>query len=119
MDAMAPSTIPELLDAAVQRDGGKLWLVHEDERYSYGQAAERIATIAAGLADRGAGHGNVVLATAHNTAAYLLCWLATVRLGALYVPVNPASTATELAGLVAQTQPHLIVTDAALSTRRG
>ncbi|MGH3328353.1 MAG: AMP-binding protein [Streptomycetales bacterium] len=111
---MAYRTIPELLDAAVERGPGKVWLFYGDQRYSYAEAAGRIAAMAGGLAERGIGRGSLVLSTARNSPAYLLCWLATVRLGAVFVPVNPSSAPAELAGLVAQTRPQLVVTDADL-----
>ena len=52
---MAHGTIPALFDAAVARDPDKDWLFFEDDRYTYAQAASRVATMAAGLADRGVG----------------------------------------------------------------
>ncbi|MGH3342130.1 MAG: AMP-binding protein [Carbonactinosporaceae bacterium] len=116
---MAYGTIPELLDAAAARSPDKDWLLYGDERYSYAQAAGRVAAIAGGLAARGVGRGSLVLATARNSPAYLFCWLAVVRLGAVYVPVNPRSSREELAGLVAQTQPHLVVTDTSLRDAVG
>jgi carnitine-CoA ligase len=111
----AAMTINELFDRAVERDPDKVWLLYEDERHTYAEAASRIAAIAAALADRGIRHGDLVLATARNDPAYLFTWLGVVRLGAIFVPANPKSTAAELAGLAEQTQPRLIVTDAELA----
>ncbi len=104
-------TIPELFDAAVARDPQKVWLFHDDEQYSYAEAAARIGTVAAGLAAHGVGRGSLVLATARNTSGYLFLWLAAARLGAIYVPLNPRSAPAELAGFEAQVKPDLIVAD--------
>ena len=52
-------TIPELLDRAVERHADKLWLLSEDERYTYGEAAGRIAAVAAALAADGIEHGDL------------------------------------------------------------
>ena len=52
-----------------------------------------------------------MLATARNDARYVLLWLATAYLGAIYVGVDPRQTATELDGLAGQVQPALAVTD--------
>jgi carnitine-CoA ligase len=111
-------TINELFDGAVERHADKVWLLHEDQRYTYAEAAERIGAIAAALAERGIGHGDLVLATARNDPAYLFTWLAVVRLGAIFVPANPKGTAAELAGLAEQTQPRLIVADQELAGER-
>jgi crotonobetaine/carnitine-CoA ligase len=49
--------------------------------------------------------------TARNTPPYLLAWLAITSLGAIAVPMNPASQPAELAGLLAQTRPTTLITD--------
>ena len=112
----AAMTISELFDRAVERHADKVWLLHEDARHTYAEAADRVAAIAAAIADRGIGHGDLVMATARNDPAYLFTWLAVVRLGAIFVPANPRGSAAELTGLADQTQPRLIVTDAALAS---
>ncbi|HEX6492922.1 MAG TPA: AMP-binding protein, partial [Candidatus Dormibacteraeota bacterium] len=104
-------TIPALFDAAVQAAGDRPWLHHEQRVHTFGAAARRIAGAAWVLRDHGAVRGSVVMATTRNTDAYLLCWLAAVRLGALLVTVDPRAGAAGLAGLVDQTRPHLVVTD--------
>jgi carnitine-CoA ligase len=114
-DRAAAMTISELFDRTVERHAEKVWLLFEDERHTYAEAAGRIAAVAAALAERGIGHGDLVMATARNDPAYLFTWLAVVRLGAIFVPANPRGSAPELTGLAAQTQPRLIVTDAQLA----
>lgn len=46
-----------------------------------------------------------------NTADHLFVWLGLMRLGAVLVAANPAAGEAELAGLVGQTSPRLVVTD--------
>jgi crotonobetaine/carnitine-CoA ligase len=53
--------------------------------------------------------------TARTTPPYLLCWLALTTMGAIAVAVNPRSSPAELAGLVDQVQPRLLVTDPGLA----
>jgi carnitine-CoA ligase len=111
----AAMTIPELFDRAVECNGDKVWLLHEDLQYTYAEAAKRIGAAAAALKDHGIGRGDLVMATARNDPAYLFTWLAVVRLGAIFVPANPRGSTQELAGLAEQTKPRLIVTDADLA----
>ena len=73
--------------------------------------------MARSLAAAGVRRGDLVVVTARNTRRYLLCWLALAALGAVTVPVNPRSTAAELAGLVRQTAPRALVSDAGLASR--
>ena len=57
-----------------------------------------------------------MLVIARNTADYLLLWFALMEVGAIQVPVNPASSDAERAGFVAQVQPALVVDDAQLAS---
>ncbi len=102
-------TIPHLLAGAVAAAPDKLWLLHEDAAFTYAAADEQVRRAAAGLAALGVGHGDLVLATARNTPACLFAWLGAMRLGAIFVPANPASSEAELAGLAGQVQPRLVV----------
>lgn len=70
--------------------------------------------MAEALRDLGVERGTPVLATMRNTPDYLFAWLAAMRLGAMFLPVNPESSATELAGLAGQLLPDVIITDADL-----
>ena len=71
------------------------------------------------LRERGIGHGDLVVLTARTTPPYLLAWLALTSLGAIAVPTNPASTDVELRGLLGQTQPRAVITDAELAPLDG
>jgi carnitine-CoA ligase len=112
---LSADTIPELFDRTAAAHPDKDWLLWQDERFTYAEAAARIGAIAAALAGDGIGKGDLVFATARNEPAYLFLWLAVVRLGAIFVPANPRGSEQELAGLVAQTEPRLVVTDAELA----
>ena len=104
-------TIPNLLAGAVEAAAERPWLFHEDASFTYEQAWRRIGTVAARLADLGVGRGDLVLATLRNTAGHLFTWLGLMRLGAVLVAANPASTEAELAGLIGQTGPRLVIGD--------
>ena len=108
-------TIPLLLERAAQADPGRIWLRTDELTLTLGKATARVAAIATELADAGIGHGDVVLLTARTTPAYLLSWLALTALGAITVPVNPASAAAELAGLISQVKPVAVLTDPELA----
>ena len=107
-------TIPGLLDRAAERDPGGTWLRTDDVTMTFGEAAGRVARLAEELADAGLGHGDLVMLTARTTPPYLLAWLALASLGAVTVPVNPASAAAELGGLLRQVQPRAVLTDPGL-----
>ena len=104
-------TIPGLLQHAADRDPGGIWLRTDDLTLTFAEAAGRVAAVAAELGDRGIGHADLVMLTARTTPEYLFSWLALAALGAIAVPVNPASTPAELAGLISQVHPRAVLTD--------
>ncbi|HEY6277221.1 MAG TPA: AMP-binding protein [Streptosporangiaceae bacterium] len=116
-DGIAPSrTIPELLSDAADRDRDGIWIRTDDGSLTFGGARAQVATTAAALRSLGVGHGDLVMTTARTTPPYLICWLALACLGAVTVPVNPRSAPAELAGLVHQTRPRALITDAGLAS---
>ena len=112
-------TIPGLLSAAAARDPHGIWLRTDEGTLTFAGAAAQVARLAERLAEAGVRRGDLVVVTARTTPPYLLCWLALAALGAVTVPTDPKSTADELAGLLAQVQPRVVVTDAALRARGG
>jgi crotonobetaine/carnitine-CoA ligase len=109
-----PDTIPGLLAAAVDRDPDGVWLRTDDGTLTFAGAAGQVAELAQRLRDNGVRHGDLVVITARTTPPYLLCWLALASIGAITVPIDPASTQEELTGLVGQVEPAFLVTDPAL-----
>ena len=107
-------TIPGLLERAAERDPGGIWLRTDDLQLTFAETAGRVAGVAAELAEAGIGHGDLVMLTARTTPEYLLSWLALAALGAVTVPVNPASAAAELGGLLRQVRPRAVLTDPGL-----
>jgi carnitine-CoA ligase len=114
-----PGTITGLLSEAADRDAGGIWLRTDDGRLTFGGAAARVATVAQKLRDAGVRHGDLVVVTTRTTPPYLICWLGLAVLGGVAVATNPRSSAAELAGLVKQTQPRALITDAELLPLAG
>ena len=108
-------TIPRLLTAAADRDSDGTWLRSDAGSLTFGGTVAAVGLTAEVLRDAGVRKGDLVMLTARTTPPYLLCWLATTALGAIAVAVNPRSSAAELAGLIGQVQPKLLVTDAELA----
>lgn len=112
MVGVAVSTIPELFQAAVAEAADSVWLRADAGQWTFGEARGRIVAAASALAQRGAGRGELVLAPTRNTPDHLFMWLGLMYLGAIFVPVNPRSSEAELAGLVEQVSPRLVLADA-------
>jgi crotonobetaine/carnitine-CoA ligase len=110
----ALGTIPELLALAADRDAEGVWLRTDDGSQTFAGAAGLAGALAHRLRDAGVRHGDLVVVTTRTTPPYLLTWLALAALGAVTVPTDPAGTPGELAGLVGQVRPRLLITDADL-----
>lgn len=109
-------TIPEFLRAAVDDAGTKVWLHSHEGELTYADTLSRVERGAAALRSIGIGAGDRVLVTPRNTPDYLLSWFALMEVGAIEVPLNPKSSASEIAGFVRQVRPALIVTDPELAS---
>jgi crotonobetaine/carnitine-CoA ligase len=103
-------TIPTLFRHAVDDVPDRTWLAGPVTS-TYSEVMGRIERAASALRAIGIDRGDRVLVTARNTPEYLLTWLALMEVGAVQVPVNPKSTAAELAGFVHQATPRCVVTD--------
>jgi malonyl-CoA/methylmalonyl-CoA synthetase len=85
-------------------DGGRL---------SYGDLDERAARLAAHLTRLGVGRGERVAVQIEKSVANMLLYLACLRLGAVYLPLNTAYTLAELDYFFGDAEPALIVCDPA------
>jgi crotonobetaine/carnitine-CoA ligase len=92
------------------------WLTAGDSTWTFAGAAIRTDRAAAGLRGLGITRGDRVVVVARNTAEVIFVWLALMEVGAVEVPMNPAATDTERAGLLAQVQPVAVLDDADLAT---
>jgi malonyl-CoA/methylmalonyl-CoA synthetase len=82
-------------------------------RMSYGDMLARTAQIANVLVARGVRPGDRVAAQVEKSPENLLLYLATLRAGAVYLPLNTAYTLAELDYFIGDAEPALFVCDPA------
>lgn len=85
----------------VERFGERRFLVWESGRggptaWTYRDFADEVERVAAGLARRGVRRGDAVLLLLENSPAFLFCWFACARLGAVAIDTNTRYAADEL-----------------------
>jgi malonyl-CoA/methylmalonyl-CoA synthetase len=78
---------------------------------SYAALEERTASLAARLAGLGVAPGDRVAVQAEKSVEGLLLYLATLRAGAVHLPLNPAYTAAEVRYFIEDSKPALFVGD--------
>lgn len=80
-------------------------------RISYGDLIARSGRVANVLVARGVGVGDRVAAQTDKSVEALVLYLATVRAGAVYLPLNTAYTLNELEYFIGDAEPSLVVCD--------
>jgi malonyl-CoA/methylmalonyl-CoA synthetase len=86
-------------------------IVPGDRDYSYGDVRTFSARYAAALMSHGVKPGDRVAAQVEKSPEALFLYLGCVRAGAVFLPLNPAYTLTEVEYFVGDARPALIVGD--------
>ena len=102
-------TVSALLRDRAAALGDAPFLVAGGEAWSFGDAAERAACRAASLEAVGVGPGDRVVAVLPNSGLLIELLLACAWSGAVLVPVNTASRGPQLAHIVGDSEPRLVV----------
>ena len=88
--------------------------VFEGEATTYGEMAARAAALAAGLADRGVGQGDVVALLSYNCPEFLETVFAANYLGAIAMPINWRLAAPEVRYILEHSGSRALVCDGSL-----
>src|SRR6201999_1823559 len=83
----------------------------EGKHISYGDLIARAGQMANVLVANGVKPGDRVAAQTEKSVAGLVLYLATVRAGAVYLPLNTAYTLNELEYFITDAEPSLVVCD--------
>jgi malonyl-CoA/methylmalonyl-CoA synthetase len=93
-------------------DPNRLAIETVDGRHiSYGDLVARAGQMANVLVSRGVKTGDRVAAQTEKSVSGLVLYLATVRAGAIYLPLNTAYTLNELDYFITDAEPSLVVCD--------
>src|SRR3954452_15484875 len=88
--------------------------VFEGVTTTYGQMADRSAALAAGLAERGVGRGDVVGLLSYNCPEFLETLFAVNSLGAIAMPINWRLAAPEVRYILEHSEARALVCDESL-----
>jgi malonyl-CoA/methylmalonyl-CoA synthetase len=107
----SPDTDPaHWLDQIAQRDPDRLLLETPDgQRVTYAAMNRRVDRIAAALARRAVFAGDRVVAQVEKSPEALALYLACLRVGAAFVPLNTAYTSAEVEYFVGDADPKIAV----------
>ncbi|MFI5887016.1 amino acid adenylation domain-containing protein [Streptomyces sp. NPDC051554] len=107
------AALPALFEAQVARAPGATALTHGGQALSYGELNARANRLARLLRSRGAGPDTRVAVVLERSAGLVVAILATLKVGAAYVPVDPGYPPERIASLLEDSMPLLAVTDTA------
>ena len=89
-------------------------LITDDRTRTYGDLERETARFANALFAAGVGPGDRVAVQVEKSVANLVLYLATVRAGAVFLPLNTGYTIPELAYFLGDAEPSLVVCDPAV-----
>ena len=101
--------LPELLRVRAEEIGSERFVRDAHQEWTYGEFAERVREVAAGLRELGVEQGDVVGVVLPNSPHYLEVWWAILWLGGIFNPVNPVLTAREIVGILSDSEAKCVV----------
>src|SRR5262245_61698987 len=105
----SPRSLSELLAQAVEIRPYRLATVDGAMQCTWEQTAERVARLAGGIAAAGVQPGDRVAVLAPNSTPLFELFFAVPRAGAVLVPLNHRLSEPELARILADAAPHLLL----------
>ncbi|MFI4974722.1 MAG: AMP-binding protein [Caulobacterales bacterium] len=108
-----------LLASRFPADRGKPCFLLPEGAISYGELEAGAGRMAALLAAKGVKPGDRVAVQAAKSPPAVMLYLAILRIGAVYLPLNTAYTASEIEYFVQDAEPVLFVTDPAALAREA
>jgi long-chain acyl-CoA synthetase len=102
-------SLPEVLASRAGEIGDERFVRDAHQEWTFGEFHQRVIEVAAGLRELGVEQGDVVGVVLPNSPHYLEVWWSILWLGAIFNPVNPALTAREQAGILADSEATCIV----------
>lgn len=106
-------TLSELLAIQADHHGHRPYLRLGDETWTYAQAQQQTAALAAGLQALGLQPGERLAVILPNIPAYVLTLFAAARAGLILVPINVRRHQTEVLARLSQTRPAAVVVSSA------
>lgn len=108
-------TIPTSLRATARRVPDDIALKFGDTVYTYAQLDREVDRTAHALSDLGLAKGERFALMATNSDRFVVAFYAALRVGAIFVPVNPASAPPELQYLLEDSEATVFAYDVALA----
>jgi len=107
-----PGNLSRLLDDCKERNPEKNGIGTPSRMFTFGEYHDRVCRLAHGLRGFGVARNDRVLLSSLESLGYATVSMAVFRLGAILVPVNPRMGPYELAHILSETRPRIIICNA-------
>lgn len=104
-------TMYNVLKRNARIHGNRTALVFERQRVTYGELLEKVDSLAGGLAAVGIKRNDRIAVLAKNTLEYVYLYGAAARLGAIMLPINWRLNPDEIAYVLSDGAPKILVSD--------
>ena len=104
----------ELFGVALEKSRESAALHYFDRTITYADLDKTSDALATGLHNRGVNHGDRVVAYMQNTPQFIITLLASWKIGAVFVPVNPMNKVRELEHIYRDARPTAVVFEQSL-----
>ncbi|ONI83226.1 peptide synthetase [Actinosynnema sp. ALI-1.44] len=119
MDRPRATRLSDLLDRAAAEYPDSPAITDHTGSWTYRELDNRVRALAGWLRDQGIGRGDRVLVRLPNVREMSLALFGITRIGAIFVPINPAMKEFHLRGVIADAEPALILTDGRTAAEVG
>ena len=106
-----PATIPLMLRTFCALNGPTEALVSADERFTFAELDQRSERLARCLVGRGIGKGDRVAIAMRNCSAWVVCYMAALKAGAVATLLNGWWQTHEMQHAIELVEPKLIIAD--------
>lgn len=116
MDIIGNQTIIDLLHEKCQLHGKKTFVLFEDNNkyvteYTYHEFLDRVNRLSNVLLELGIQKEDKITIHLPNSSDFIVSWFAIAKIGAVMVPTNILSTATEMEYLINHSESKLLITE--------
>lgn len=101
-----------VIEKAVANRDAACFITEKGVRLSYDELFRNVGLVACYLTDRGIGPGDRVMVQVPKSIEMVELYLATLKIGAIFVPINTAYKQSEVQYFLDDAEPKLFVTDA-------
>ena len=109
MNAPMPQTLTSAIDASLRAAGSAILIETAERRVTAAEVDREAARCAGGLSALGVVKGDRVAVQIEKSVEMVFLYLACLRLGAIYLPLNTAYRRTEIEYFLSDSEPRLFV----------